>query len=202
MTNIFWNCYSLVSLDLSSFDTSHVTSVGHMFYNCYSLTSLNITHFNTSLVGYIDYMFSGCISLTSLDISNFHSQYITNSINIFEGCSNLSYIDMSNFIEYNSNEKIYNNSFNKIKNNIIICIQRNNTPIITKLVNEIRCATIYCGEDFFRINKKFNIYKNECEIICPKELPFEIITTHKCYNNCQIDLILYKKCKLNFEENN
>ena len=202
INGMFMNCYSLISLDLSSFDTSLVYNMGHMFYGCKSLISLNITHFNTSNVKYFDNMFAGCSSLTSLDISNFLSKRILKLENMFEGCTNLSYINMSNFIEYNKTISIYSNLFNEVKDNLIICIHQNYTPIITGLVNEIGCATIYCGEDLLRINKKYNIYKNECITVCPEELPFEIISTQKCYNNCQINLILEKECKLNYEENN
>ena len=35
---------------------------------------------------------------------------------------------------------------------------------------------------------------------CPIEYPFEIISTKQCIDNCQIDLILKEKCKLNIEE--
>ena len=201
MNNMFINCFSLVSLDLSSFDTNQVINMGHMFCNCSSLISLNITHFNTSNVQYFDNMFSGCSSLISIDISNFHSKHINNMQNMFKSCTNLSYINMKSFIEYNTNENIYNNIFNGIQNNLIICIQKNQTPIITKLINEIRCATIYCGEDLFRIRKNLDIYKNECILICPEEYPFEIISTQQCVNNCHINFILKEECKINFEEN-
>ena len=201
MNHMFWNCTSLVSLDLSSFNTNQVTNMGYMFCYCSSLISLNITHFNTSNVENIERMFYYCISLTSLDISNFHSKYIKYSRSMFKGCSNLSYINMSNYIEYSSNVSIYTTLFSNINNTLIICIQKNQTPIITDLVNEIRCATIYCGEDLFRIRKKFDIDKNKCTTVCPEELPFEIISIEQCYNNCQIDLILKGDCKLNFEEN-
>ena len=207
MNSMFHNCYSLISLDLSSFDTSHVRNMGHMFYGCKSLISLNITHFNTSNVRYIDNMFAECNSLNSLDISNFKSKHIKKLQNMFEGCSNLSYINMSNFIEYNSTESIYNNLFNKIKDNLIICIQKNQTPIITKLVNKIGCATIYCGEDFFRIKKKFDIYKNECLYECNET---EFLFEEKCYTNCsnvnyidncqcELDKELYKNCPLSLD---
>ena len=198
---MFYKCYSLVSLDLSSFDTSKVTNMGHMFYGCKSLKSLNVSHFNTSTVEYFDNMFVGCSSLISLDISSFVTKNGKNFENMLKGCTNLSYINMSNFVEYNSDENIYNNFFNKVKNNLKICIQKNKTPIITKLVDEIVCATIYCKKDWFRINKKFDIYGNKCKTVCPEDLPFEMISSEKCYNYCRIDFILKEKCKLNFEEN-
>lgn len=43
---MFYNCSSLTSLNLSSFDTSNVTSMYGMFYECYKLSSLDLSSFN------------------------------------------------------------------------------------------------------------------------------------------------------------
>ena len=43
MINMFSNCYSLQSLDLSSFNTSLVTNMNAMFNNCNSLQSLDLS---------------------------------------------------------------------------------------------------------------------------------------------------------------
>ena len=45
MTNMFLNCSSLTSLDLSSFNTSKVTTMERMFDLCCSLTSLDLSNF-------------------------------------------------------------------------------------------------------------------------------------------------------------
>ena len=42
MLGMFFNCYSLTSLDLSSFDTANVQDMYGMFRNCSSLTSLDL----------------------------------------------------------------------------------------------------------------------------------------------------------------
>ena len=34
---MFFNCYSLTSLNLSNFNTQNVTDMSYMFYNCNSL---------------------------------------------------------------------------------------------------------------------------------------------------------------------
>ena len=108
---------------------------------------------------------------------------------------------MQNYIEYNNDSSIYNDLFNNIKNNLIICVQKDNTPIISNLTKEIGCATIYCGEDFFRIKKEFDIEKNICKLDCSEDYPFEVVSAQECVKNCQIDSILKKECILNFEEN-
>lgn len=44
MSNMFYGCSRLTTLDLSNFDTSAVTDMGFMFYNCNILTTIIGTH--------------------------------------------------------------------------------------------------------------------------------------------------------------
>ena len=44
MHYLFTDCAKLPNLDLSNFDTSLVTNMGHMFDGCKSLKSLNISN--------------------------------------------------------------------------------------------------------------------------------------------------------------
>ena len=45
MRNMFSNCSSLTSLNLSKFDINNVINMNNMFSECTSLTSLNLTNF-------------------------------------------------------------------------------------------------------------------------------------------------------------
>ena len=56
-----------------------------LFYDCSSLTSLNLSNFNTNNVNDMRYMFSYCSSLTSLNLSNFNTNNVTNMEDIFSG---------------------------------------------------------------------------------------------------------------------
>ena len=47
MKSMFYNCKSLISLDLSKFNTKNIKSMKSMFYNCKSLISLDLSKFNT-----------------------------------------------------------------------------------------------------------------------------------------------------------
>ena len=75
---MFYGCSALTSLNLSSFNTANVTSMGYMFYNCSALTSLDLSNFNTAKVTFMRNMFSDCKALTSLDIRNFNIDNVTN----------------------------------------------------------------------------------------------------------------------------
>ena len=49
-----------------------------MFSNCESLISIDLSKFNTQNINNMSYMFSGCNSLTNIDLSKFNTQNINN----------------------------------------------------------------------------------------------------------------------------
>ena len=46
MIALFYNCSTLTSIDVSSFDTSIVTDMKWLFYGCSNLLSINVSNFN------------------------------------------------------------------------------------------------------------------------------------------------------------
>ena len=95
---MFAYCYSLVSLNLSYFDTSNVKDMSNMFGGCNSLTSLDLSNkFDTSNVTDMFGMFSCCIGLTSLDLSSFDTSNVTDMSMMFDRCSGLTSLDLSKF---------------------------------------------------------------------------------------------------------
>ncbi len=97
MYMMFADCYSLTSLDLSGFDTSKVTTMYAMFSGCQSLTSLNLSGLNTANVQIMDNMFYACTSLTSLNLSSFNTANAVTMKNMFTHCSSLAALDLSGF---------------------------------------------------------------------------------------------------------
>lgn len=98
MNSMFQECSQLTALDLSNFNTANVTDMKYMFYDCLSLKSLKISsNFNTAKVTNMSYMFSGCSSLTSLDLSNFNTAKVTKMHYMFNSCSQLTSLNLSNF---------------------------------------------------------------------------------------------------------
>ena len=97
MTDMFYGCSSLTSLDLSFFDTANVTDMYCMFYGCSSLSSLDFSTFNTEKVEDMEGMFGGCSSLTSLDLGFFNTANVTTMEDMFNGCSGLTSLDLSSF---------------------------------------------------------------------------------------------------------
>ena len=68
MNCMFCLCYSLISIDLSSFDTTKVRSLNSMFTFCRKLKSCNLSSFDTTKVKDLMYMFNGCSSLDKKNI--------------------------------------------------------------------------------------------------------------------------------------
>ena len=99
--DMFLNCHSLTSIDLSKLDVSKVSSFNNMFSNCYSLETINIQNFKLDMETKIDNMFYNCNSLKSLDLSSFQPYKLTSMISTFSNCSSLTSIILN---------KMYTNS--------------------------------------------------------------------------------------------
>ena len=97
MSNMFYKCSGLTSLDVSNWDTSKVTNMSYTFSKCSSLTSLDVSNWNVSNVTSMGGMFSYCIGLTSLDVSNWNVSNVTNMGATFSKCSSLTSLDVSNW---------------------------------------------------------------------------------------------------------
>ena len=95
LANMFRGCHALISLNLSTFDTSNVVNFGHLFCDCYSLRWIDVSNLNTEKVELIDNMFNGCKKLTSINISNFNTSKVTFMDYMFKDCESLKIIDFS-----------------------------------------------------------------------------------------------------------
>ena len=97
LTNMFYRCIALTSIDTSDWDTSNVTTMSWMFYGCLALSSLDLSDWDTSNATNMFGMFDGCQSLTSLDLSSFDTSDVFNMYGMFYGCSSLTSLNLSNF---------------------------------------------------------------------------------------------------------
>ena len=117
-----------------------IPNADHMFAGCSDISKFNFSEFNTSQIKSMRYMFYDCLSLTSIDLSNFDFSQVTSINNIFDGCINLEYINLKNFNEIKLSEDVneYSNMFNKIKDNITICINKENNKekILPQIINK------------------------------------------------------------------
>ncbi len=95
MGHVFRDCRSLTSLDVSGWDTSKVTNMNNMFYNCRSLTSLDVSGWDTSKVTNMYCTFYGCYALTSLDVSGWDTSKVVNMTYMFSNGYALTSLDVS-----------------------------------------------------------------------------------------------------------
>ena len=92
MSSMFAYDRALTELDLSSFDTSNVTTFKDMFNSCdklYSITGLS--QWNTENVTNMSLMFAYDFALQKLDLSSFDTRYATQD-NFFSGDTKLWYL--------------------------------------------------------------------------------------------------------------
>ena len=97
MSYIFYECSSLININLSNINTSNVTLMNSMFSGCSSLINLDLSSFHTFNVIDMSYMFSKCSSLIILDLSNFITSDVEKMTQMFFECTSLTNLDLSNF---------------------------------------------------------------------------------------------------------
>ncbi len=160
---MFEHCNSLITLNLSNFNTKNVHSMQVMFYNCCYLYE--------------------CSSLTSLHLSSFVITSDTNINKIFAGCNNLEYINILNFIgeALNKSESI----FKKIPENVIICL-KNNENFLKKIKNK-KCALNNCSAQYKLIQKKIIKENDACIDNCLYDDKYKYEFNNKCYSTCIIN---------------
>ena len=98
MSQMFYMCLKLESIDLSEFETYNVTDMNMMFQDCQSLTNLNLATFNTWYVQDMSMMFGDCNNLRKIEFGDlFNTSCVTEMIGMFWGCSSLKRLDLSSF---------------------------------------------------------------------------------------------------------
>ena len=97
MTAMFRECKALESIDVSKFNTSNVTSMSSLFAGCNVIRNINVSNFNTSKVTDMSSMFHSCNNITRLDLSNFDTRNVTDMAMMFLECSKLQSVNLSSF---------------------------------------------------------------------------------------------------------
>lgn len=155
MSEMFANCSSLTSLDVSHFNTSNVTKVclinaypKGMFSNCSSLVSLNLGGFNTSNIKSMSYMFEGCSSLKSLDLSSFDTSNVRAMSCMFNGCSSLTSLDLSSFDTSNVEDmgRMFNGCTSLMSLDLSSFRVKESLSISGMFANCSHLKTIYAGD--------------------------------------------------------
>ena len=165
MQDMFWNCSSLTSLDLSNLDTSSVINMQSVFNNCSSLTSLNVSNFNTSQVTTMNSMFFNCSSLISLDLSSFNTSQVTNMLTMFYDCTKLTSLDLSNFDTgkvNNMNSMFYNCPVSDIR--LLYATSSTINSLLTPLGTDVARNIYYMDAPLSELTVQDNITYKKYEL--------------------------------------
>ena len=95
-SDMFYNCDSLIDLNVDGFDTSQAEDLCGMFHGCNKLTQLNVKYFNVNSVLNMSYLFSGCRSLKVIDLEGWDFSQVENANEMFGYCEKLEKI-IANF---------------------------------------------------------------------------------------------------------
>ena len=169
MSSMFYGCKSLLSIDLSNFDTSSVTSMNNMFSECNSLEYIDLSHCETPLLTNLERMFYNCRNLKVINLTNFTTSLVTSMKEMFYGCISLIYLDISNFDMINciSYSKMFSN-INSLR--FINLLNFKNDKAIASAFKKAK-GLFVCQKEKIIINPKvyyccdYNFDTNECETI-------------------------------------
>lgn len=97
-SSMFAYCFSLPSLDLSSWKTSQLVAIDEMFSHCYSLKTITFGEgWDTSKVSTMYQTFMADFSMETLDLSGWNTSALTNALQMFYDCKSMKYIDLRSF---------------------------------------------------------------------------------------------------------
>lgn len=94
---MFGACSGLTDLDLRTMDTASARNLYGMFIFCSNLKSVDMRTWDTSKAETMGWMFYHCTSLETLDLSNFDTASVTEFYRMFSGCTKLRSVDLSSF---------------------------------------------------------------------------------------------------------
>ena len=91
MSYMFYNTPKLTTVDLSSFDTSNVFTMGNLFSSS-GVQKLDLRSFDTSNVTDMGAMFSAAVALESVDLTSFNTTNVKYMNNMFQATKKLTQI--------------------------------------------------------------------------------------------------------------
>ena len=184
MNEAFYKCNKLEEINLTNVDTSNVTNMYRMFYDCSILTSIDVSNFDTSKVRNMRQMFQNCNNLASLDLSNFNTSNVTNMCIMFYNCDNLTSLDVSNF--NTSNVTDMNSMFQNCNNLTSLDVSNFNTSNVTDMNNMFNdCSNLKSLDvsnfDTSKVTKMYRMFEDN-RALADLYLNFDVSSVQDFYN--------------------
>ncbi len=154
-------------LDLTSFDTSNVESMGSMFYFAINLRNIDLSSFNTSKVTNMSKMFQGCNQIREFDLKSFNTSNVTSFADMFAISSY--YLDEINILNFDMSKSMDSHNKNIIgaqqyMSRIFIPESFVDTYYIQSLMNIVGLTDIYFGGSEEVWNKHIEDYESNIQI--------------------------------------
>ena len=213
ISEMFANCGSIISIDLSKMEFDDVTSVSSFMTGCNSLKFVNLTNINLPKIVTMWKFFNGCTSLTSVDFTNFRLPY-DGSMSFkytFKNCRSLISLDLS-FLNIKKTYKT-NEFFRGTTSLILLDLSNFDTSIIIEQGNEFtNCNKLkfinlrnFIGKDIFQsipssnnliicmngfeqLNDTFSLKQrnvvNNCSNLCFQKPTILNVDEKRCYYDC------------------
>ena len=89
MSCMFYECESLISIDVSRMDTSGVEEMGACFFDCTNVRVLDLSTFDTSSLTEMNWMFKNCENLEVVYLHSFNTSKVTEMSLLFDNCKSL-----------------------------------------------------------------------------------------------------------------
>ena len=179
MRYMFRNCKNLKYVNFGNLDTSKVSNMEKMFYNT-SLIFLDLSKLSTIGVTNMNSMFSYNKNLLYLNLNNFDVSKVSKMEQMFSNCESLLYLNALSFKE--KSELSINSIFSNINENLIYCINKQNSPKIATALEKINTTQNNCSDECFQGEKKLVPTKQICYSNCNEDEEYIYEYDNLCYN--------------------
>lgn len=158
--SLFTRCYKLQCIyGLSGLNTRNMEDFTEVFYDCRSLTSIDVSKWVTSKATSMRKMFNGCFSLTSLDVSNFDTSNVTDMGGMFEDLNSLQKLNISNFDT--RKVTIIGGNYGFISSNSLLILDMSGDNFTFEnvksfgrfIANTPKLRTLKLGKNFFKMHE-------------------------------------------------
>ena len=157
MYNMFSECSSLTTIDLSHFETSKVKNMSEMFDGCTGLKRLDLSHFKTDSLERMNFMFGDCSNLESIVFGSINTSNLKECHYMFWNCSSLKRLDLRSFDFSNVTSSTWMLTNCVGLESLVI-------PYSMEIINENACSGIGSGA-------------NPCAITAPAGFDFGVDTS-------------------------
>ena len=212
LSYLFRGCENIISINLSSYDTSNCTKMKYMFGKCFFLEDINLSRLNTSNVTDMSYMFNKCKKLEKIVLPrSFNIQKVEDMSFMFNYCFELSSVEFPSSLGSNNIKNIsylFSNCYKLTKIDLSNLMTENVQDMSFMFENCVNLEALMINPKKFitkNVTIMSNMFKN-----CNKLKNIDLTSfdsgnvkfTNNMFNGChQLEEIDLSKMKINDKAN-